>query len=278
MAHDLNTFEIKLDWQTLRLRASDKLHFQKYTWDTKRHCNAEYELHMILKGACHVYVEDQLIPLEEMQAILIAPGQYHHPKVTAGEFERFSASFDVTNGPLLSMLQSQVCKYKVFSLTPELEQICRSTFCECAAGNPYQKEMMQSLLTQLTVSTIRLLGLPSESQSQQTSIREQSRIDLIDDYFEKNFTERAGKAALAQLLHLSERQLARILLEHYGMSFQQKLTRTRMDHATWLLRTTQKQIGEIAACVGYASEASFYQVFRKQFGITPQQYRLQFQS
>ena len=80
---------------------------------------------------------------------------------------------------------------------------------------------------------------------------------------------------LAREVHLSKSQLNRLLKEHYGMTFREKLLKTRMDRASWLLKHTEKPIDEVADAVGYRSESAFYQVFRKEFSITPEKYRFQ---
>jgi transcriptional regulator GlxA family with amidase domain len=51
-----------------------------------------------------------------------------------------------------------------------------------------------------------------------------------------------------------------------------------MDHAGWLLRTTDKSIGEICSIVGYNSETTFFKNFRNHYDMTPLQYRKQHQS
>lgn len=268
------TYEIALGGQTLIVRASDKLHCNKYTWKSKRHCNGEFELHMILKGACRVVVEDQFVSLKEKQAILIAPGQYHQPTTEAGEFERFSVSFSLPEGALLACVREKVPTFCLFDVDLELERICRSAFYESAAGNQFQREMMQALLTQLIICVERRLHLAQTPPDSLPTAVEDSRVDQIDTFFEQHFADHAGRATLAKLLHLSERQLVRVLRATYGMGFQEKLISTRMDHAAWLLRTTDQKIGEIAANVGYTSEAAFYQVFRKHFQMTPERYRI----
>jgi YesN/AraC family two-component response regulator len=40
-----------------------------------------------------------------------------------------------------------------------------------------------------------------------------------------------------------------------------------------LLKNTSKSVKEIAAKVGYNNEATFYKLFKKQYGITPAEYR-----
>lgn len=82
--------------------------------------------------------------------------------------------------------------------------------------------------------------------------------------------------ALAEELHLSRSQLNRFLKEQYGMTFREKLLRTRLDRASWLLRHTEKPVEDIVGAVGYSSESAFFQVFRKHFGMTPEKYRKQY--
>ena len=88
--------------------------------------------------------------------------------------------------------------------------------------------------------------------------------------------ENVGAEKLAEQLHLSRRQLARVLQQTYGMGFREKLIRTRMDHASWLLRNTQLPVSHIVMKVGYASEAAFFQAFHSRFGTTPRQYRTRY--
>ena len=104
------------------------------------------------------------------------------------------------------------------------------------------------------------------------------RTDVIDTFFEDNMACYGTEEQLAEALHISKRQLARVLQEHYDMNFRQKLLVTRMDHAGWLLRTTEKSIGEICSIVGYNSETTFFKNFKNHYDVTPLQYRKQHQS
>lgn len=269
-------FELRLGREKMLLRMNSEQHLNKYVWNSNRHCNADYELHIILRGACSLDVEEQHYLLQAPQAILIAPGQYHRPQSLPGEFERFSLSFSLTGGTLLETLRKTVPTSKVYSITDEILSNCRSIFYESAAGNPFRQEMLQALLTRLLLCNFRLLSITEQTNVNSHPITDAERTDLIDAFFESHMAEKAGEAALAAKLHLSRRQLARVLQENYGMGFQKKLILARMDHAAWLLRSTGKPVGEIAGIVGYASEAAFYQVFRSRFEMTPQQYRSMF--
>jgi len=266
-------FEISLGKEKMIARISKKFHLQKNVWNTDRHSNANWELHMILKGKCRVDVEDLHHDLHSTNAILIAPGRHHRPQQHPGEFEHFSFSLSIPQGRLHNNLSAQISDSLCFSATEEMLQTARFLIRENASEADFQKEMTQVLITQFVIQLFRHLKLNDEAENETQTSLTQDQTALIDDYFEKHFADQSGEEELAKQLHLSRRQLVRILQEHYGMNFRQKLIRARMDYAAWLLRSTDYKVSRISECVGYRSEAAFFQVFRKNFGITPQKYR-----
>jgi len=268
-----STFKVSLEGENVLLRIRDDQYARKHIWDTQRHCHAEYELHIILEGSCQVDVEDRCYSLPEKSAILIAPGQYHHPVELGSGFARFTLAISTSGGKLERILRTRLLSCAVFPVSAQLCRLCNEAFYESAAGNAYRREVQQALLTQLAVHVFRLLGVSQSPRKFPDDLSGVERVSYIDDYFEHHFAEKAGEERLAQQLHMSKRQLARILQKHYGMGFQEKLLRARMDHAAWLLRTTDRRVAAIAEAVGYGSESAFYQVFRRHFGMTPQEYR-----
>lgn len=271
-----SAFELKLGPNRLLLRQSENMHLNRHCWRNNRHNNADYELHIILKGCCLLDVEDHQYPLQEGQAVLIAPGQYHRPQTLPGEFDFYSLSFSLSAGPLYEALRHHIPSCRIFLITSDMASICRNLFFEMGAGNPFRQEILQTMQTQLLLYTFRQLDLVGKPAAAPHTTSGKERTDLIDDFFEHHLADRAGAETLANRMHLSRRQLARVLQEYYGMGFQQKLIQTRMDQAAWLLRSSKKRVGEIAGTVGYTSEAAFYQVFRNHFHMTPQQYRALF--
>lgn len=265
-------YEIALDGGSLMLQTADNQYANKHIWDTQRHCHAAYELHIILEGFCRVEIEDREFGLKAGQAILILPGQYHQPLNISSDFARYNISF-TPDAQLLRTLRLRIADCMHFAVDPTVLPLCAEIFRESAAGNPYKKELLHALQTQLMVHIFRTLQLSQPKEEFGGALADMERVAYIDDYFEKHFANNAGEEDLAKNMNLSKRQLARVLQKHYGMGFRQKLICARMDHAAWLLRTTNKRISRIAEEVGYVSESAFFQVFRRHFQMTPQQYR-----
>lgn len=61
--------------------------------------------------------------------------------------------------------------------------------------------------------------------------------------------------------------------EHTGMNFNEYLVSVRMKEAAKLLCTTQKSVDEIAVLCGYPAQSTFYRVFGKYYGESPNHYR-----
>lgn len=249
---------------------SDGLLHGRHRWDTRRHCHADYELHLLLDGTCSVHVESNIYALKSGDALLIAPGQYHHPLQVSEDFQRLCLSFSVSPGELSRALANAAAPCRVFSM--DFRESAVGILRELFSSSPYRSTLLHGYLEQLLVFLLRKLEIAPNSAV--VPPESDWRTGVIDDYFETHITD-GSETELAQLLHLSTRQLSRVLQRDYGMSFRQKRTGARMDYAGFLLRTTEQSISQICASVGYQSEAVFYRNFKEHFGISPLQYRKQ---
>ena len=95
----------------------------------------------------------------------------------------------------------------------------------------------------------------------------------IDEYFTAHYAESITAEDMARDLHLSKRQLSRILSAIYNRSFREILVNTRLQQALHLLTRTAYSIEEIASMVGYGSLSGFYAAFQKKFSVTAGAYR-----
>lgn len=261
-------FVVSIGDTSVALRLHDQQKSQ-FFWDTTRHSNADYELHMILSGSCTVSVESKQYALSTGSAILIAPGHYHHPVSTDSAFRKFSVSFFPFSGKVANAIQ-RVGATNIIALSDIVIQLAKQILDEHSNDLPFHREFTVATLSHIMIHTLRKLEIPEPSASAAAS--NDWRTDVIDDFFAEEL-DYGTEMQLANKLHLSRRQLSRVMQTHYGMSFRQKLLSSRMDRAGWLLRTTDLTIMQICSSVGYNSEAAFYQNFKSYYGITPLQYR-----
>ncbi|MBP3436419.1 MAG: AraC family transcriptional regulator [Clostridia bacterium] len=80
---------------------------------------------------------------------------------------------------------------------------------------------------------------------------------------------------LAKELYISERQLARMIKQIYGLPFGKRKTVLRMQSAKEYLEKTDETLESIAAKLYFHDVSSFVQAFKKFTGVTPTEYRRQ---
>ncbi|MFO7181106.1 MAG: AraC family transcriptional regulator [Pseudomonadota bacterium] len=79
--------------------------------------------------------------------------------------------------------------------------------------------------------------------------------------------------ALAREVGLSRSALSDRFVQYLKVSPMRYLGRRRLEEAAARLRTSRKSVAEIAAEVGYDSEAAFSRSFKRAFGVAPAGYR-----
>ncbi|MBB6634578.1 response regulator [Cohnella thailandensis] len=79
--------------------------------------------------------------------------------------------------------------------------------------------------------------------------------------------------SIADEVRLHPVYLSKIFKLETGMSISDYLHRCRMDRACYLLSNTMGRVYEITAELGFQNPNYFARVFRRQFGMTPQEYR-----
>lgn len=97
-------------------------------------------------------------------------------------------------------------------------------------------------------------------------------IDQIIDYVENNVS---GKITLEDTAHqflISESTLSKTFRSHMNTSFYQFVKQRRLNAAKTLL-SAGTPLSEIPEQVGFCDYASFYRAFKKEYKVTPSQYR-----
>ncbi len=90
-----------------------------------------------------------------------------------------------------------------------------------------------------------------------------------ENYVDSGFCTNAA----AQAVDLSIIYFNRIFKKKVGQSYSTYLNTYRLNMACTLLRTTNLPLNRICGNVGLSNESYFYALFKKEYGITPHQYR-----
>ncbi|MBQ8579955.1 MAG: helix-turn-helix transcriptional regulator [Oscillospiraceae bacterium] len=79
---------------------------------------------------------------------------------------------------------------------------------------------------------------------------------------------------LAQRLRISPNYLSAVFKSETGMRLTEYITNVKMQEAARLIRETQRSVAEISVEVGYENANYFSSLFKKQYGVTPSEYRM----
>ena len=106
------------------------------------------------------------------------------------------------------------------------------------------------------------------------------RVTLAKNYLDSHYyTTDLNLDEVADAVGLSKYHLCREFNHLYGISPGKYLANLRLQKScALLLQSHQHTIAEIASMVGFSNDNYFCKVFRKAFGTTPTQYRLQNQN
>lgn len=92
-------------------------------------------------------------------------------------------------------------------------------------------------------------------------------------YIEENYTQKLTLSEVAEKTYVSQWHLSKLLNRHTGQSFSDILNHVRIEHAKGLLKDPSLRIGDISEQVGFLDLAHFSRVFKKQEGVSANEYR-----
>lgn len=92
-------------------------------------------------------------------------------------------------------------------------------------------------------------------------------------YIEQNYPHKLTLCEVAEKTYVSQWHLSKLLNRHLGQNFSEVLNHIRIKEAQKLLRDPSLRIGDIAERVGFMDMAHFSRVFKKNVGISANEYR-----
>ena len=109
----------------------------------------------------------------------------------------------------------------------------------------------------------------ASAQSSGVSPGDLRKLSLAREILISSLSSPPSLKTLARSCGLNENKVKRGFRECFGESVGSFLRRERMALAMELLSRTEKSVGLVANCVGYASSSHFIEAFRREFGHTP---------
>jgi len=253
------------------------------------HSHSSYELHFIPYGHGQLITNGKIYNITPGTLYLTGPNVYHEQKGDESDpMAEYCVNFEILENHNYKPGKQGVYKGQDLNL---IEQTLSKTVFWFGQDNHDNIHLFEKLLEEVNskqigyyfniqnyisiilTNTVRSYSnnLLSCDPPPVKDINDRRRL-LADQYIEKGWTTKSVDD-LAQKLRVSRRQLNRIFIKYYGVSFNQKLTQVRMENAIKLLMETSQPIKEIAEQVGYDDFGYFCRTFKKSYSMTALEYR-----
>jgi len=134
----------------------------------------------------------------------------------------------------------------------------------------YQFDTLESLKLWLRDICLNVRGYIRRERTDTTKILIEKAVNYIVEHYTNS---ELSVDMMCNYLNVSATYFSTIFKRETGMNFVNYLTKVRLDKALHLLNTTDEKTYNISAIIGYPEPNYFSYVFKKQYGVSPSNYR-----
>ena len=242
-------------------------------WHSVQHTHNCSELFYVIEGQGQFLIENQTYPVSVNDLVIVNPN-VSHTEVSLNATPLKYIVLGVEGLELTATNGNDNTNFCIINFKNLRENIllCLHNMLTEIENKPTGYEIIcQDLMEILIV----LLGRQTNFStilapvSKKTSRLCGSTKRYIDTHYQENIT----LDQLAEVCHVSKYHLAHAFTEEYGISPINYLISKRISEAEHLLKTTDFSLSLISNTTGFSSSSYFAQIFRKQKGMSPTEYR-----
>ena len=162
-------------------------------------------------------------------------------------------------------------------MRPEMISAVKSLFEKNFTGRLRQLQIEAKTLELLCYTLDQLAKMWSGAGPDKIPLRQKDirRVAEICEILDNDLSRTHTLSELAKALSWNETQLMCVFRQAVGTTVHNYLHRARMEQACNLLTNTEMTITQISLGVGYEYSSNFTTAFRKYFGVTPRQVRVE---
>ena len=248
------------------------------------HSHGYYEFYFFLEGNIQMQIDDTLYPVRYGDIMLIPPHISHRPiiKDTEQPYRRFVfwISQDYCNHLLQSspdyayiMQYVEIEKKYIFhtdqiSFNSVQSKLLR--LLEEMRSSKFGRDAQISICINDLILNINRLAHEQNTPTQRHF--EHRLYQQLTEYIEEHMDEDLSLENLAKKFFVSKYHIAHVFKDNIGMSIHQYITKKRLNLCKDAI-SGKMSITDAYQMFGFGDYSSFYRAFKKEFGISPKDYR-----
>jgi AraC-like DNA-binding protein len=282
--------------EKIKSRGTSDFPFQQYNNQcafanmtiTKTHWHPEYEIIYMLQGKIELKADKQTIFLAAGEIAFIQPGRLHSMKSLTENcsYIAFVFSLDLITLPSTHFFYKELIE-PISSGQAQLPlMLAKSDFLYPCVNEALKKVLQcdkkSSLYKQIVFLSVIEIFTALMPRLEPCNFRDRHQnnqnVKEILQFLSEHYAEHFSLNDIAEHVHLHPNYICALFRDYTDHSVFQHLIQLRIEAAEIDLKTTSLSIGEIASRCGFESASFFSKKFKELIGLSPKEYRHQFQN
>lgn len=244
-------------------------------WHSVQHTHNCSELFYVIEGQGRFLIENKTYPVSVNDLVIVNPNVLH-TEVSLNASPLRYIVLGVEGLELTASTEEDNTNFCIINFRNIKDTILHH-LQNMLSEIEYQKPGYEIICQDLMEILIVLLGRQTNFSTMLTPVsKKTSRLcGAAKRYIDSHYQENITLDQLAEVCHVSKYHLAHAFTEEYGVSPINYLISKRLEEAEHLLRTTDFSLSLISNTTGFSSSSYFAQIFRKQKGMSPTEFRKQ---
>ena len=238
------------------------------------HTHFTYEIFFATAGKMDLITREQTKTYER-KVFIVPPKTHHFTDCNTDQCYSLLFSFEQGEPSYRQWLLEERLKKEIVEM-PISEDICyyiRRLALKSKDADPVRHQECTYLANLIFLEVLGQM-LPERQYVQQEETGRAKHIFKLERHINTHLHQKLTLRSVAQYMHLSTRQVERIVEREFGCTLAELVAEKKLASAERMLRNSDMSIEQIAADIALGG-SYFYTLFKKRYEMTPLQYRKQ---